>query len=336
MLKNRLLITGIVILLILSCTGCGSSNSGTQGTRIIRIAYNQATSHPHYRAVERAGERFQEETNGRYEFLLYPNAVLGDQRATVELMQNGAIDMCLVNNTIVENYNPDFALLGLPYVFSSEEHLREVFTSDLLDDLFHTTLAEGFETVAVYNSGSRNIYSTTEIHTPEDLKGLKIRVMESPSMIKMMNTMGGAATPMSQGEVYTAIQQGMLDGAENNEVTFTDMKHYEVAPVFSYTRHCMPPDLVLAGSDFLDELDEADRELFLTIMKESIDDEFDLWETYVEEVKESAAEMGVSFVDVDITPFQELCRPLVEEELQNSPFALELYYQISAIDSQED
>lgn len=321
----------MVVFMIGLCAGCRGGQEESQA-QIIRIAYNQATTHPHYQAVARAGEKFKEATDGRYEFLIYPNAVMGDQRATVELMQNGALQMCLVNNTIVENYNSDFAVLGLPYVFSSEDHLKKVFTSDVLDELFTSTKGEGFEVTAVYNSGSRNVYAKTAIETPADLKGQKIRVMESPSMIKMMDAMGGVGAPMSQGDVYTSIQQGMLDGAENNEVIYADMKHYEVAPVYSYTQHSMTPDLVLASSDFLAELPAADRELLIKIMKESIDDEFELWDAYIEEAKATAAQNGVTFVEPDITPFRENCKPLVEGELEKSPVALDLYKKISEME----
>ena len=103
----------------LACSGC-SKSSGQLDGGIIRIAYNQAPTHPHYQALERAGERFKEATGGRYEFLIYPNEVLGDQRATLELIQNGAIQMAIVNNAMVENYNKDFSILGLPYIFDSQ------------------------------------------------------------------------------------------------------------------------------------------------------------------------------------------------------------------------
>ena len=129
-MRKRYLLAMGLLAMGLACSGC-SKSSGQLDGGIIRIAYNQAPTHPHYQALERAGERFKEATGGRYEFLIYPNEVLGDQRATLELIQNGAIQMAIVNNAMVENYNKDFSILGLPYIFDSQEHQKEVFTSGI-------------------------------------------------------------------------------------------------------------------------------------------------------------------------------------------------------------
>lgn len=263
--------------------------------------------------------------------MIYPNEVLGDQRATLELIQNGAIQMAIVNNAMVENYNKDFSILGLPYIFDSQEHQKEVFTSGILDPLFESTKEEGFEVMAAYTAGSRNVYTRKPIETPKDLDGMKIRVMESPTMVAMMKYMGGVGTPMSQGEVYTAIQQGVLDGGENNEITYVDLKHYEVAPVFSKTQHVMIPDLVIAESAYLERMKPEDRELLTQILEDSVEDEFNLWNEQIETAKESAREHGVTFVDVDIKPFQENCKKLHEEATSGSVFGKELYDGIRAL-----
>lgn len=319
-----------ILLLGLGLSGC-AKNTGTVDGGVIRIAYNQATTHPHYQALERAGEKFSQATDGRYQFQIYPNEVLGDQRATIELIQNGAIQMAIVNNATVENYNKEFALLGLPYIFDSEEHQKEVLTSGILDTLFASTREQGFQIMAAYTAGSRNVYAKKPIEKPEDLKGMKIRVMESPSMIRMMEYMGGIGTPMSQGEVYTAIQQGVIDGGENNEITYSDLKHYEVAPVFSKTQHIMVPDLVIAESAYLERMEPEDRALLTSILQESIEDEFEIWDSQVEETKEGLAKKGVTFVDVDIAPFQENCLKLHEESVEGSPEAKKLYQEIRAL-----
>lgn len=263
--------------------------------------------------------------------MIYPNEVLGDQRATLELIQNGAIQMAIVNNAMVENYNKDFSILGLPYIFDSQEHQKEVFTSGILDPLFESTKEEGFEVMAAYTAGSRNVYTGKPIETPKDLDGMKIRVMESPTMVAMMKYMGGVGTPMSQGEVYTAIQQGVLDGGENNEITYVDLKHYEVAPVFSKTQHVMIPDLVIAESAYLERMKPEDRELLTQILEDSVEDEFNLWNEQIETAKESAREHGVTFADVDIKPFQENCKKLHEEATSGSVFGKELYNGIRAL-----
>lgn len=326
MKKHSLFAFGLMAV-VLSCAGCSGKQEPLNGG-IIRIAYNQATTHPHYQALLQAGEAFEEATDGRYRFLIYPNEVLGDQRATIELIQNGAIQMAIVNNAMVENYNKDFSVLGLPYVFDSEEHQEKVFTSGILTPLFESTEKEGFQVMAAYTAGSRNIYMEKPVEKPEDLTGRKIRVMESPTMVAMMKYMGGIGTPMSQGEVYTAIQQGVLDGAENNEITYADLKHYEVAPYFSRTRHVMIPDLVIAESAYLDRMSTEDRELLTEILNDSVGVEFDLWGELVNQAIENCKTQGVTFVDVDIKPFQENCMKLHQEAVKDSAFAADLYEQI--------
>lgn len=326
MKKRKLLLLGFTALTLLF-TGCSQKeeqiNSGT-----IRIAYNQATTHPHYQALYKAGEKFEKATDGRFKFLIYPNEVLGDQRATLELIQNGALQMAIVNNAIIENYNKDFSVLGLPYIFDSQEHQEKVFVSGILEPLFESTKKEGFEVMAAYTAGSRNVYMKKPVEKPVDLDGAKIRVMESPTMVAMMKYMGGIGTPMSQGEVYTAIQQGVLDGGENNEITYVDLKHYEVAPYFSKTQHVMIPDLVIGESAYLEKMSESDQKLLREILKESVTEEFDLWNKQIEIAKKTAEEQGVTFVDVNIKPFQNNCLQLHEEAMKDSPFVKKLYKEI--------
>lgn len=316
------------ILLAINLVGCSKKEENKIESGIIRIAYNQATTHPHYQALYKAGEKFSEMTNGRFKFLIYPNEVLGDQRATLELVQNGALQMAIVNNAMLENYNKDFGILGLPYIFNSQEHQKKVFTSGVLDELFESTKQYKFEVMAAYTAGSRNIYTKKTIKSPKDLDGMKIRVMESPVMVATLKYMGGVGTPMSQGEVYTAIQQGVLDGGENNEITYMDMKHYEVAPYFSQTQHIMVPDVVIAESKYLEKISKEDRELLRKLLDESIEEEFKLWNEQVEIAKENAVKQGVTFVDVDIKPFQKNCEILHKEFMKDSKFAQKLYEEI--------
>lgn len=319
------------ILIAINLIGCSKKEENKIESGIIRIAYNQATTHPHYQALYKAGEKFSEMTDGRFKFLIYPNEVLGDQRATLELVQNGALQMAIVNNAMLENYNKDFGILGLPYIFNSQEHQKKIFTSGVLDELFESTKQYKFEVMAAYTAGSRNIYTKKPIKNPKDLDGMKIRVMESPVMVATLKYMGGVGTPMSQGEVYTAIQQGVLDGGENNEITYMDMKHYEVAPYFSQTQHIMVPDVVIAESKYLEKMSKEDRELLRKLLDESIEEEFKLWNEQIEIAKENAVKQGVTFVDVDIKPFQKNCEILHKEFMKDSKFAQKLYEKIRKI-----
>lgn len=306
----------------------GNETKSASASTTIKIAFNQSESHPQYKTLTEFGEKLETETDGAYEVEIYPNALLGDQRATIELVQNGSIQMSIVGNPLVENYNKDFAVIGLPYVYDSQEHQKAVFQSDILDELFASTAGEGFQTVAAFTAGARNIYADKPITTPEDLKGYKVRVMESDTMVNMLNLMGGVGTPMAQSEVYTAIQQGVLEGGENNEITYVDLKHYEVAPYFSYTQHLMVPDLLIMNTDLLNSMSKEHREVFDKLVDEAVEVEFKLWEEEVQTAKQIAEQNGTTFVDVDIKPFQENCLPLHESVTSQSDTTKALYDEV--------
>ena len=301
-------------------------------TTTLKLAFNQSENHPQYKALSEMGDALYEATGGAYKIEISPNELLGSQKDAFELIQSGTIQMAMVANSIVENVNPDFAVLGLPYAYDSVEHQKKVFTGGVLDDIFASTESNNFNVMAAFTAGSRCVYTDKPIHVPADLKGYKIRVMESPTMIAMLNAMGGVATPMAQGEVYTAIQQGILNGGENNEITYADLKHYEVAPYFSYTKHLMIPDLLVMNTAALKGMSEKDQAVLKELCKEYTEREFELWNENIDKAKETAIAGGATFVeDVDIKPFQDACQAVVDEVTGKSESAKALYDSIRAL-----
>ncbi len=301
---------------------------------VLKLAFNQSENHPQYKALAEMGEKLKEQTNGKYVIEIHPNELLGSQKDAFELVQNGSIQMAMVANSIVENVNKDFAVLGLPYIYDSQEHQKKVFTSGALDELFAGTSAadNGFDVLTAFTAGARSVYTDKPVHTPEDLKGYKIRVMESPTCISMLNYMGGVGTPMGQGEVYTAIQQGTINGGENNEITYADLKHYEVAPYFSYTQHMMVPDLLVINTDIHNAMPDDVKEIFSKLVNETTEREFELWNEQIDAAKQTAIDGGATFVeDVDIKPFQEACKPLHDEVTATSENAKKLYDAVRAL-----
>ncbi len=297
----------------------------------IKAAFNQSDSHPQYLALEEFGKKLNQETDGRYKLTVYPNSLLGDQRAALELVQNGAIQMAMVANPLVENYDATFRVIGMPYIYTGSEHQEKVFTSGALDGLFSSTQKFGFEVLTAYTAGARSMYTKqAPVNGFADMKGQKIRVMQSDTMIKMLDCMGGTGVPMSQGEVYSAVQQGVLDGAENNEITYADLKQYEVAPYFSATRHLMVPDLLVVSSYFTSTMSEEDQATLRRLAKESTPVEFKIWNQHIESAKKSAEEKGAKFNEVDIKPFQESCQKL-QEELITTPAQKELFNKIVSL-----
>lgn len=334
-------LAGVMMLSLVAC-GNNGNNSGTgtttnEGkndtvkTTVLKLAFNQSENHPQYKALVEMSDALKEATNGAYEIEISPNELLGSQKDAFELVQNGTIQMAMVANSIVENVNPDFAVLGLPYAYDSVDHQKKVFTSGILDEIFASTSANKFNVLAAFTAGSRCVYTDKPIATPADLAGYKIRVMEAPTSIAMLNAMGGVATPMAQGEVYTAIQQGIIHGGENNEITYADLKHYEVAPFFSYTRHLMIPDLLVINSATLSGMSAEHQQIFKDLSKEYTEREFELWNSQIESAIQTAKDGGATFTEVDITPFQEAVQPVITDVVGKSDSAKTLYDAIRAL-----
>lgn len=297
-------------------------------TQVLKVAFNQSENHPQYKALTKFSNQLEEQTKGAYKLEISPNALLGDQRATAELVQNGVIQMSVVGNPVVESFNKDFSVIGLPYLYDNLEHQKKVFLSDVLEPLFKSVSSSGFEVIGAFTAGARCLYTDKSMMKPEDLKGYKFRVMQSDTMKKMVDYMGGIGTPMGQGEVYTAVQQGVIEGGENNEVTYVDLKHYEIAPYFSYTNHLMVPDLIIINEKLYNGMSSENRKIFDDLMKQTIENEFEVWNENVEAAKKIAIENGAKFIEVDIKPFQERVKPLQEEVANSSELTKDIYAKV--------
>lgn len=328
---KKILVVGS-LLLIGMFAGCSKEKEvvaeGKVKTQVLKVAFNQSENHPQYKALAKFSDQLEEQTKGAYKLEISPNALLGDQRATAELVQNGVIQMSVVGNPVVESFNKDFSVIGLPYLYDNLEHQKKVFLSDILDPLFKSVSSSGFEVIGAFTAGARCLYTDKPMMKPEDLKGYKFRVMQSDTMKKMVDYMGGIGTPMGQGEVYTAVQQGVIEGGENNEVTYVDLKHYEIAPYFSYTNHLMVPDLIIINEKLYTGMTSENRKIFDDLMKQTIENEFEVWNDNVEAAKKVAIENGAKFIDVDIKPFQDRVKPLQEEVANSSELTKKIYTQV--------
>lgn len=300
--------------------GSTAEGGGGQGETVWRLAFNQTESHPQYVAAAKLGEDLYEATDGRLSIEVYPNELLGTQSDVIENVQQGSVEMMWVGGPVLEGLNGDFIVFNLPYVFASAESQAAVFAdADAVGELFSSLEDSNDITVltAVY-AGSRNVYATSAVRTPADLDGLKIRVQQSDSQVRMIELMGGVASPMGQGEVYTALQSGVLDGAENNETVFNALKHDEVAEYYSYTQHLMIPDYLLVNASALADLDDADRQALLDLIPALTEQANSDFHDYIAESRAASESIGAEFVeDVDVAAFEQLVAPLVQESIDN-------------------
>ena len=274
---KKIIAVVLSVCMLIGCVGCSSTSSSdkkegsktTTKKRIIRIAHSQAETHPEHIGLLKFKKYVEEKLGDKYEVQIFPNELLGSQTKAIELTQTGAIDFVLAGTPNLENFAKVYEIFSMPYLFTSEEAYHAAMNdSAYMKKIYESTDETGLRVVTWYNVGTRNFYAKKAINTPDDLKGLKIRVQQSPASVNMANAFGAAASPMSFGEVYTAIQQGVIDGAENNELELTSNKHGEVAKLST-------------------QVEEKE------------------WNKQVKEAKEYAQkEMGVKFINVDVQAFR--------------------------------
>ena len=334
-MKNRFRAAALVLALTMTVgmiSGCGASSSEGE-KRILRIGHNQSTNHPTHIALLAFEEFIEEELGDKYDVEVFPSELLGSQNEMVQLTQTGAIDFCVASNSLLETFSDNYTLFNLPYLFaSSEAYHASMDDESITGPIFESTKQAGFEAVTWLDAGTRNFYTVdTPIETPDDLKGLKIRVQQSPTNIEMMNRLGGSATPMGFGEVYTSLQSNIIDGAENNEMALTDNGHGDVCKYYSYDMHQMIPDILIGSNAFLDALSDDERAIFEEGFELVNQVQREEWVDAVAAAKDRAEnEQGVTFIYPDTEPFREACLPMHDSMLEQYPDLVPIYEAIQA------
>ncbi len=315
-------------------SGCGGQAGGV---RIVRIGHNQSTNHPTHKGLVAFQEYINKSLVGKYQVEVYPSELLGSQNNMVQLTQTGAIDFCVASNAILDSFSKNYQIFNLPYLFASRESYEHVMDDETVTGpIFDSTKSAGFTAVTWLDAGARNFYTVdTPVNTPADLKGKKLRVQQSAINIEMMRLLGGSATPMGFGEVYTALQSKIINGAENNEMALTENGHGDVCKYYSYDMHQMVPDILIGNNAFLDGMDESDRAVFEEGFRLINKVQREEWSKSVAEAKEKAEnEMGVNFSYPDTKPFEEACKPLHESVLSENPGLQETYDAIQKYNAQ--
>ena len=265
-------------------------------------------------------------SNGRIEVMFYDSGMLGSDRKLVETCYLGVIEMVQCTTSVLATVDPVFGLLDMPYLFVNEEHQKKVLNGPIGCEILDGLREYKLQGLVFYPIGFRNMFNTKgiKIRRPQDLNGLKIRVMESPIMVKAVNYMGASATPLSAGEVFQSLKTGVVDGAENNPQLFVSEKYYEAGCTnYSMTRHFANQSIIVVNRDWFDGLKEKKPELYeiiRTVPAEILEDFNRLWD---EAVKEAMIEMEKQKVLVnetdDITEFIERVRPIYEEFFKKYP-----------------
>jgi tripartite ATP-independent transporter DctP family solute receptor len=235
---------------------------GGSRTRVLRMADNQADDYPTVIGNLAFAEYVYRETNGAIRIEVFNNAVLGDERTTIEMTQAGSIHFIRVGTNPLSSLNPNMNALSMPYLWRDRTHMFNVLDGEIGDEMLHSLTNQHLLGLSWMDAGFRNFYNNTrEIRTPADMVGMRIRTQESALMMEMVRLLGASPTPMGMGEVYTAIQNGVIDGAENNWPSFMSWAHYEVARYFTLNEHMASPEMILVNYQLWNSFSAAEQEI---------------------------------------------------------------------------
>ncbi|MDX5436210.1 MAG: TRAP transporter substrate-binding protein [Pontibacter sp.] len=308
--KYKKVLLGLVALIAVLAT---QSCQKLSDTKEIKLAHALETTHPVHLAMVELAKKVEEKSGGKLRVDIYSNGQLGSERECVELLQIGSLGMTKVSAAVMESFSPNFKVLSLPYIFEDKQHYYNVLEGDVGKFLLSEGEPYWLKGLCYYDAGSRSFYTTNrQINDPKDLKGLKIRVQASPTAISMVKSFGGAATPTSWGELYTALQQGVVDGAENNTPSFYLSHHYEVSKYYSLNEHTMVPDILLISSKVWESLNPQEQKWLQEAVDESAVVQRQLWQEAEEHALAEVKKAGVIVTKPDKEPFAKLVEPLYE------------------------
>ena len=312
------------------CCVAGASLAKS-GTRTLAAADVHVDGYPTVQAVRWIGSRLEEQTEGRLTIRVYHAGQLGRESETIDMTRFGALDVTRVNFASLNNPFPLTRIFSLPYVFESVTHFRRAADSEV-----GRAVLRGFEQrqlvgLAIYDAGSRSFYNTRRaVNEPADLHGLKIRVPPSDIFLELARSLGANPTPLPYGEVYSALQTHLIEGAENNWRTFHTSRHFEVARYWSGSHHSYSPEALLISARTMESLDAKDRDLLRQLALESVPFMREIWDRMEADSRAQVVASGVHTNEVDMTAFRRAAQPLVAEYLSSQDLR-DLYDGIRAL-----
>jgi tripartite ATP-independent transporter DctP family solute receptor len=302
---------GVLLLATVSCAGPSDKTE-------LKLAHGLPTDHPVHEAMMFMAQRASELSDGKLVIDIYPAEQLGSEQQCVELLQIGSLAITKVSAAVMESFVEDYKVFGLPYIFRSKEHAYKVFDGEIGKDLLLSTTEKRLRGLCYYDAGSRSFYTIAKpIEHPDDLAGMKIRVMNSVTAVGMVRALGGSATPISWGELYTALQSGVVDGAENNPPSLYTSRHYEVCKYYSLDEHTTIPDVLVISQVVWNKLSDQEKEWIQQAADESAVLERKLWAESEKESMEEVQKAGVEINRPDKEPFIEKVQPFLETYRDN-------------------
>lgn len=296
-------------------------SSATVSAKMLTLGHAMSLESAAHQGMVIMADKVKEKSNGDLTIKIFPNGQLGSERDQAEQVVTGAIDMAKINGGLAESFEPTFKVNALPFLFRDVEHMRNFMRSEAAEEMLLTSAGKGFIGLTFYDSGTRSFYAKKAINSPADLAGMKVRVPGSPTMMEMVNLLGGKATPVPFNEVYTALQQGVIDGAENNISSLVEMKHSEVAKFYSMDQHMMTPDVIIISESKWNSLTEAEQKILKEAAAESLEEQIKIWDETDDMNKAKGIKEGVTFVEVDKAPFRAAVKPMIDEAKKDPKLA---------------
>ncbi|MCY4562280.1 MAG: TRAP transporter substrate-binding protein [Flavobacteriaceae bacterium] len=314
----KLLNLGLIGIFICFTIGCAEKNQ----IRTLRLGHGLDVNHPVHQGMLQIDKHLKDLSDGKMRLMIYPNQQLGSERECLELLQIGSLDITKVSAAVMENFVPDFKIFGLPFLFDNKEHLFKVLDGKIGESLLNQGSAFWLKGLGYYDSGSRSFYLKDRlVESPQDLQGLKIRVMESATAIEMMQHLGASPTPISWGELYTSLQQGVVDGAENNPPSFYLSKHYEVCKYYVISEHTTIPDVLLTSTHLWNKLSEIEKKWLRQSVRKSVIFQRKLWVKSEQDALDGARASGIKISYPNKQPFRDAVKPMYKSFNTNPQMA---------------
>jgi tripartite ATP-independent transporter DctP family solute receptor len=315
-MKYLLLLSAILIITLNSC-------SNDNNVKALKLAHSLNVDHPVHKAMAFMAEQAAKISGGKIRVDIYPGGQLGNERELIELLQIGSLAMTKVSAAPLEAFVPEMKIFGMPYVFRDDEHRWNILNSAIGKKMLLAGEPFFLRGLCYYDAGSRSFYTKEKmVSKPSDLKGLKIRVMKSQTSMEMVNTLGGSATPIPWGELYTALQQGVVDGAENNPPSFYFSKHYETCKYFSVDEHTSIPDILIMSTIVWNRLSEEEQQWLQSAVDKSVPYQRMLWKKASDEALAEVQKAGVEITYPNKAPFQKSVEKMYEKYKGSSVFTL--------------
>lgn len=320
---------------IFSWLARNGSDSAKSGARRITIAHGLPESHPVHLGLEELKRKAEELSGGKLRFTLFSGGQLGSESQCLEKVQAGTLDLTKVSAAPVSNFVPVYKLFSLPYLFRDDDHYWKALDGEVGTDMLEALATRpdgspsGLHGLGYFDSGSRSFYAVNPIRGLDDVRGRKFRVMNDAVAMDMVQAMGGSPTPIDYGELYTALKQGTVDGAENNPPSFLTSGHHEICKHYLLNRHSRVPDVVIISSKLWDQLDAREREWLEEAVAHAGRFQRELWEAETTRSLEELRAKGVTITEPDLAPFREAARPVLLKH--SSPEILALVERIQAI-----